>query len=398
MYSRALLVGLVVGLVVVCASVVLLPTHAQDTATTGRHFLYHQKDSQGIVRVYATNNTPVPVFFRISTSLLTNYRPSESLPVVKVVGADQHDVEVLTFTPLNAGEASHVQYGYTAGLGDPVEVRHDDGYRYLFPYEHGHKYKVSQTHFGRRSHSDDQNRYAVDFEMPIGTPVHAARGGIVAQVKQDSSIGGLGARYIEAANYIRIAHEDGSFANYVHLRKNGAEVVVGQRVTPGQRIGSSGNTGNSSGPHLHFSVNVPSVEGVSTSIPMLFQGVDAVVEVPQTNTFYYSLHPGKPSFEVQLGSELVPENFDDYIRAVEQTNRIDIRDERVDSTVVFYISNGFAIDRTVEINVQSVGVDSALRYPLRLTVPAQSEIFCGLFYPLADAHRIRIAPSVRVLE
>ena len=373
----------------------ILSLSAQRAPSGTDQFLDHQRDDQGIIRVYATNHAPVPAYFRITAQTVANYIPSDPLPAIKVVAAAQYDIEVLVFTPANPQQSSQLRYAYTAALGNPFEAHHDDNFRYLFPYQHGEKFEVSQTHFGRYSHNDDMNRYAVDFNMPTGTAVHAARSGIVAEIKQDSNIGGTGDRYAHFANYILIAHDDGSFAQYVHLQQNGARVQIGEQVLAGDHIGLSGNTGNSSGPHLHFDVRIPSTDGYLLSIPVIFHGVDGDVEVPQEYSYHYAVHPGKPAFTVELGSQLVPENFAGYIRAVAETNRFDIRDERIDGAIVLYVSNGYADDRQVEITVESVGVRAALDYPLRITIPAQSELFCGLFYRIAGAPNVRIVPNIR---
>jgi murein DD-endopeptidase MepM/ murein hydrolase activator NlpD len=55
-------------------------------------------------------------------------------------------------------------------------------------------------------------------------------------------------------NRVMVEHADGTVARYVHLTHLGALVEVGDAVSQGQRIGLSGNTGNSSEPHLHFDV------------------------------------------------------------------------------------------------------------------------------------------------
>ena len=123
------------------------------------------------------------------------------------------------------------------------------------------------------SHDSDENRYALDFAAPEDTPVLAARAGIVLQVDTGYRGSGLDyARDATRANFIRILHDDGTMALYGHLAPDGAQVVPGQRVEVGQRIGSSGNTGYSSAPHLHFVVQV-NRGGQLVSIPFRMQGV-----------------------------------------------------------------------------------------------------------------------------
>lgn len=80
----------------------------------------------------------------------------------------------------------------------------------------------------------------LDFASPVGTPVRAALGGTVVTAINHPQYG----------NYIEIDHGGGVKTGYAHLSQ--LRVVRGQRVSEGQIIGLSGNTGNSSAPHLHF--------------------------------------------------------------------------------------------------------------------------------------------------
>lgn len=117
--------------------------------------------------------------------------------------------------------------------------------------------RIDQGFEGGFSHLDPENRYAIDFATPEGTPVLAARGGVVMQVQDGFSGHGLDPhRDASRANLIRILHDDGSMGLYAHLANGGARVRVWQRVEAGQRIGLSGNTGYSTAPHLHFAVQV----------------------------------------------------------------------------------------------------------------------------------------------
>ncbi|MET8572496.1 M23 family metallopeptidase [Streptomyces sp. NPDC004783] len=86
-----------------------------------------------------------------------------------------------------------------------------------------------------------------DFAVPIGTDVVATHGGTV--VKAGGNGAGDGPAY---GNAIVIKHGNGTYSQYAHLSK--INVKIGQVVKTGQSIAKSGNTGNSSGPHLHFEI------------------------------------------------------------------------------------------------------------------------------------------------
>ena len=91
--------------------------------------------------------------------------------------------------------------------------------------------------------------------MPIGTPVLAARDGTVMDVEEDFNKGGtLKSAYIEKANRVIILHDDGTMSVYAHLDLASVNVRAGQHVRAGRQIARSGNTGFSSGPHLHFAI------------------------------------------------------------------------------------------------------------------------------------------------
>lgn len=102
--------------------------------------------------------------------------------------------------------------------------------------------------------------------MNVGQTVCAMRDGIVVGVKQDSNRGGRNKKYYNDANYILIYHEDGAFTQYVHLKYKGSLVKIGDKVKKSQPIGYSGNTGFSTGPHLHFGVFKPTSKGFE-SVP-----------------------------------------------------------------------------------------------------------------------------------
>ncbi len=88
----------------------------------------------------------------------------------------------------------------------------------------------------------------LDFGASCWSPIYAAASGRVTYAGRN---GGFG-------NYIRIAHDDGSGTGYGHIVDGGIYVSYGQRVSAGQQIAATGQTGNSFGCHLHFEVYPPS--------------------------------------------------------------------------------------------------------------------------------------------
>jgi murein DD-endopeptidase MepM/ murein hydrolase activator NlpD len=155
-----------------------------------------------------------------------------------------------------------------------VDAVHDPLAAYRLPFAEGQSFAVTQAYGGRlTSHNNRENLYAIDFAMPVGTPVVAARGGIVIDATLRHEEGGFDMRFLDKANTVAVVHDDGTVAEYAHLSHGADQVRVGQRVAAGDLIGHSGNTGYTSGPHLHFIVSKPAVaEGKVTrqSVPVAF--------------------------------------------------------------------------------------------------------------------------------
>ena len=168
-------------------------------------------------------------------------------------------------------------------------ANHDDEYLYAFPYANGRAYRILQGYGSRFSHRG-REEFAIDFDMPVGTPVHAARAGVVALVVEQHDKGcwedGCG-RY---ANYIVVLHSDGTTGEYYHLKKDGAFVQVGDNVLRGQRIGLSGNTGHTTMPHLHFAVYRATSWGNTQSLPVRFASADGIINEPRRGGRYQAAY------------------------------------------------------------------------------------------------------------
>ncbi len=148
--------------------------------------------------------------------------------------------------------------------------------------------KIGQSFNGKFSHYRKANLYAVDIGMPVGTKIVAVKEGIVIRTKDDYAHSGVTSPFFfDKANLVEILHADGTYAVYAHLLLGGVHVKVGDKVSTGQVIGLSGNTGYSTGPHLHFVIRYND-NGKVNSVPFKF------------------LQPGKKQITPEQGGWLLP--------------------------------------------------------------------------------------------
>jgi murein DD-endopeptidase MepM/ murein hydrolase activator NlpD len=158
---------------------------------------------------------------------------------------------------------------------------------YVLPYRAGTQQWVNQANCSGHGHSRFWN-HGYDFKMDIGTPVLAARDGVVMNANDGCKDGDR-----RCTNLITVRHADGTYALYSHLTKGGVHVVQGQQVVAGQPIGLSGDTGNTGDlPHLHFSVHpcgaLPGLglQGSCPSQPVNFRNTEPNPRGLQSAHFY----------------------------------------------------------------------------------------------------------------
>lgn len=166
-----------------------------------------------------------------------------------------------------------------------LDAQHDDRQVYVLPYARGRSYRVLQGYGSRFSHTG-REQYAIDFKMPEGTPVHAARAGVVARIEEAHDIGCWEDACSRYANYVVVLHDDGTTGEYYHLQQDGALVDAGERVRAGQLIGLSGNTGHSALPHLHFAVYRAVDWGRTQSLPVRILSADGIITRPRRGALY----------------------------------------------------------------------------------------------------------------
>lgn len=144
--------------------------------------------------------------------------------------------------------------------GDLFEYYNTNSSELIVPFRGN--FKVTQGWQGKYSHKGPKSRYAIDVSMPIGTEILAVKDGKVIDMKMDSEIGGPNVKYRPFANYMRLFHDDGTMSVYVHLKGKSHRFNVGDSVRKGEVIAYSGNTGYTTGPHLHFVMQSNTKNGI----------------------------------------------------------------------------------------------------------------------------------------
>jgi len=238
------------------------------------------KKGRNSVEIFFTNTN----IYDVTVKVKTDYKNikekcfKENIFVLKASSS----VKYAKLSFIASGAQYAVSYQWIIGSKD---AKHRRNYLYRLPYTRGESHMVSQGFNGKSTHKG-HSQYAVDFKMDVGTKIYAARGGIVVKTKEDSNKHGFAKEFAKYGNYVTILHDDGTFGTYYHLKKGGVLVSVGQRVDRGEALGYSGNTGYTSGPHLHFAV-FKALDTLKTqSLPVKFISVKGIVTNPKAGTYY----------------------------------------------------------------------------------------------------------------
>ena len=218
------------------------------------------RKQKGGDEVYVRNDLYAPVQIELGFGALKNVSGAPQ-SIRKVLPARSNQ-RLALLTPIQNGEPMRYVPKFQYFLGDPSGQA--QGYRYPFPWRGG-PFRLTQGPNGQYSHFGAKSRYAMDIAMPVGTPIIAARGGVVIKIENDQTGGGKN----PSGNFVRVLHDDGTMGVYLHLKQGSVSVHEGQQVAVGSPLALSGNTGNSTGPHLHFVVQRNTGMGL-VSIPYQF--------------------------------------------------------------------------------------------------------------------------------
>lgn len=219
------------------------------------------------VFIYADNKEEMPMSaqFQFKLKNLNCTLPNDEIVVIP---PKTRKFLIAKLAPIKANEGNSFSYSNSYNFGNALQETFDDDYIYSLPFEKGKTQSIFQGYDGKFSH---QNEFALDFDLKIGAPIVASRDGIAVVVINNNTKSCPDISCAKYNNKIVIMHSDGTFADYSHLKYQGAMVKKGDHIKKDQLIGYSGSTGFASGPHLHFAVFINRIDGKRTFIKTKFK-------------------------------------------------------------------------------------------------------------------------------
>ncbi|MGZ8548219.1 MAG: M23 family metallopeptidase [Sulfuricurvum sp.] len=255
------------------------------TGSRNSVLLIEESDGHGGYILEAENLNPYTVTMSIDVANLKNLTSDYNLPLFVEISGESKRM-VLHLSRVDATKETQYKDAYGWVMGS-ARAKHRDDYIYQLPFMKNRIVDVTQGYNGGFSHKG-LSAYAIDFGVPVGTPILAAREGKVVETETSSSLGGPSPKYRPYMNRIRVEHSDGTFGNYCHLKLNGSAVKLGQMVKKGDLLGYSGSTGYCTAPHLHFSVS--KVDPMSMrrpmNLPVKIQTLQGIVIYPHQGERY----------------------------------------------------------------------------------------------------------------
>lgn len=235
-----------------------------------------QKQNQTQLFAFSSRHTDSSVKISVTGN---NLKVTPKTPIWRGLSSNDKD-PIVSIESLDPKRSTSFNYSYKFHPGR-ISKKPNNKFQYSLPYQTCSKFEIVQGYFGPTHKRGDIYEYAVDFGLPESTLVCAARNGTVTAFRDDSTAGGREEKYSNSANYIIIKHEDNSYAEYLHLKKDGVLVKLGDKIEAGQCIALSGNTGQSSGPHLHLCVFYYDGAHQRHSLPINFKTAAGINGSPQ---------------------------------------------------------------------------------------------------------------------
>jgi murein DD-endopeptidase MepM/ murein hydrolase activator NlpD len=258
-------------------------TDKKPTAAAATETLRYENDTKEKIepKIYITANNHIEVINPLYVPIEIKFRDGNNKLFYHATIAEKSTQIIYR------GGEENTNYSYSWLQGNP-DAFHADSY-YQIPFKSSFKRKITQAFNGQFSHYSLDNQHAVDIALPVGTPVTAARAGVVIYTKDDYIFSGQSTYFLDKANKVEVLHDDGTYAVYAHLLQNTIGVTIGDSVIVGSVLGKSGSSGFSTGPHMHFVIR-RNIGFKTVSVPFRFSDNNAN---PFTPTTGYYIQPNR---------------------------------------------------------------------------------------------------------
>lgn len=203
---------------------------------------------------------------------------SDSLLLSGIAGWDNLGFHGVVITASDSDETVHQNFNVNVVIGEIV-CNQDFGdpaqSLFVMPYAPGKTQFMIQSYCPPNPTWGHTNWFAYDFDTDIGDTIIATRAGTVLFTQEGFTDGN---RTPGNENFVFIQHADGTIMHYMHLTQNGALVEVGDVVTQGQPIALSGDSGGSSGPHIHIALFRERVFDRQYTVPINFRNAEGPID------------------------------------------------------------------------------------------------------------------------
>ncbi|MBK8224130.1 MAG: M23 family metallopeptidase [Candidatus Obscuribacter sp.] len=213
-----------------------------------------------------------------------------------------HPDKAVVISPPLRGKGWLAIGGYASSIGHrralfPIDNKLQLSQRYAIDW-----LQVSEDNYTTKAPVDKLEN-ATCFLKPVFAVAPGTVVGVVNRYDSQPENKPSGDLEYPGGNTITIKHEDGNYSFYAHLLKDSIKVKEGDRVTPGQHIATLGNSGNTTGPHLHFHITSgPGTLGAD-GIPYVFDQFELSGNVSSMEDCLKSDSQGKPIGIVKTGKE-----------------------------------------------------------------------------------------------
>ena len=239
---------------------IVISSYAQE-----QKFKLHVDHSDKIIKLYVDNYQYCPVTLNLSYKL-QNLRLLKPDDTSYIIPARAKKFLLTKLERMHNNLPANLNFDDRYFYGIKNNASANLHYSYHLPFALGASNLVVQGPNGVLGHKD---QHAVDFRMEYDSEVVAMRAGIVVQIIDTLNTVIKENSCTVKSNMLLVYHEDGTFAQYSHFKKNGIVVKVGDRVQEEQLLGYAGNVNFGREPHMHFEV-FKGLVSKKESIPISF--------------------------------------------------------------------------------------------------------------------------------